>query len=76
MIHLSILRKPKDGERIEMVWLPPPINQDGWVRNCYIGSKGVVKEGDKDGFILNMDTAGLIVNNRRPYIYRTFISPY
>lgn len=70
MIWLSFLRKPKEGERIKLLWLPSPINCSLFTRNCYIGSEGVVTDMEKDGsFHLRMVTAWL-AHTKGPFAYR------
>lgn len=72
MIYLSLFRKPKVGERIELLFLPPPGNSESiFVRNCYIGSRGIVKEMKDGWYALHMGTAWLMGRCGRFTIYRT-----
>lgn len=50
---------PKNGERIEITWLPP--NNVSPNPNCYVGAKGVVEDCDSDGFVLRYDSGALLV---------------
>jgi len=62
----SVIRKPKNGERIKITFLPK--NNAAPNPNCYIGSTGVVEESDADGFVLRYDSgSSLIVINHCHY---------
>ena len=59
---------PKNGDKIKITWFPNPRN-NRTEKNCYIGSEGVVTDMDKDGFILDMGGALLLVLHNN-YMYK------
>ena len=72
MIYLTLFRKPKVGERIKLLFLPPPSNVDSFfVRNCYIGSEGIVKSIEDGWYELRMNTAWLCGHCGIFTVYRT-----
>jgi hypothetical protein len=63
----SLIKRPKNGDRVLITWLPE--NNARPNPNCYIGSEGTVESCDKDGFWLKYDSgASLLVH--RHYCYR------
>lgn len=59
----------KEGDNIEMTWLPPPINHPRAI-NAYIGMSGYVRDLSSDGsFLLQGKTASLIVSGK-PYSFK------
>lgn len=59
-LPLKFSTMPSNGDHIRITWLP----NNGFHRNAYIGSEGIVHNVSKDGFELKMETAWLIVGHR------------
>ena len=60
------LRRPKNGDMIEITWLPSPVNAP-FVRSAYIGMSGKVEDMSKDGSFSLVGSGILLVGTRYAY---------
>ena len=55
---------PKEGDYIELTWLPNKVCSFGVSQNAYMGSKGYVEFVSENGFNLNCGTCIIVVGTK------------
>jgi len=65
---------PKNGDLIQLVELPNPINNPS-IKSCYIGEIGVVELLIDGNFALHTGTSEIIVNSQRGLVYKKITPP-